>query len=769
MKNKVENGLDFKEFFKAIYSYKFSILIITLLSVIVAFLFQYYQQNIYKAKAVLEIANAGQSVNLANGDILNSAFGNNFSNIKTEIEKIKSISVTKRALKKVDLAHEYYAYLEYRDSGSLSLIGKIKNIFGKYKKVDIYNDTPFKLEVKNGDDIPFIVKPIDKNRFRLIVKNAYSKNGDRFSYDSVHKYSENINNKYFSIKIIKLKEPLYKKYILLKNNPNTLAKNIVKGLNVLRTEQNSNAIKIEYEDTTPQRAQKYVNAVADAYIEQNIEFKTQEATKKLEFINKQLAQITGSLQESTGKLEDFQTKQNFVDANQKVNQLIKNSSSISSSLQQLKLQREILQSLYNQVKNGDDIDSIAIVGFDSKNSPLIDMITRLQQAIVERKSLLETYTIHHPEVIKYTRVINQLKRSISKTLQTSLRVLNKKIAYNQQLLQREDAELSSLPKKERIFSNLKRDYLVNEKIYNYLLEKKSEITLIKESTISNNRVIDYATLQTKPIKPKRLLIVVLGFILGLGLGIIYAYIKNLSSTRVVDEYDIEHLAQENISAHIPHLKALKIGEVAVYKNLKSDFTEAFRNLRTELRFLINDNKKSHIFMVTSTQKDDGKSTVAVNLAAILGLSSKSVVLVDLNLREPILHKFAHVSNTIGVTNYLNAETSFIKIVQTNIFKNVDIITSGSSSNIPSELIDSQRFKDFIEKLKSYYDYIIFDTASIEKYSETKIISSYSDLAIHIVRANHTKKENLISLENLYKKLNKRFTIVLNDSSKIVKD
>jgi len=765
MEKKVEKGLDFKEFFKVVYNYKFSIIFITLFSTIIAFLFQYYQQNIYKAKAILEIGNTGQPVTLGNGDILNSAFGNGFSNIKTEIEKLKSISVTKKALEKVDFAHEYYAYLELRDSSNLSIFGKIKNLLGKYKKVDIYNESPFKLEVKNGYDIPFIVIPIDDNSFKLVVKKGISKDREKFSYAKVHRYSENIDTKYFSIKINKIKEPIYTKYIILQNDPDTLPKYVAKGLSVLRTEQTSNAIKIEYEDTTPQRAQKYVNAVTDAYIKQNIEFKTQEATKKLEFINKQLAQITQSLQESTNKLENFQTNQKFIDADKKVDLLVKKSTDLTSEIEGLNLQKDILQSLYNQVGNGDSIDSVAIVGFGSKNNLLIDMIRQLQQAIVEKKALLNVYTIHHPEVISYSTKIRQLKSSIIKTIKNSINVINKQIAYNQKLLEKEDKKLSNLPKQERLFSNLKRNNLVNEKIYNYLLEKKSEITLIKESTISSNRVIDYATLEDKPIKPKRLMIIVLGFILGLMFGVIYAYLRNLSGAKVIDNEDIENIANTKVITTIPHIRYLKENEIAIYKDLKSDITEVFRSLRAELRFLIKDNKESHTIMVTSLQKGEGKTTVATNLAAILGLAKKNVILVDLNLREPKVDKYVEINNKIGVTNFLNGEASFIKIIQTNALNGVDAITAGTSSNTPSELIESEYFRVLIQKLKEHYEYIVFDTASIDKYSETKIISSYSDIILHVTRANHTNRKRLAFVEELYKKVGKEFSVILNDSHK----
>ncbi len=752
--NKEEN-FTFQDFFKAIKRFKLSIFFFTILGFIVAFLYQYYQQNIYRAQAIVEISAPLRS---NNKDILSDAFSTPI-NIKTEMEVLQSRAVNSLALQKVDFAHQYYAYLEKRNSDTNNIIDLINNTFGKYKKVDIYDKTPFKIELKKGYGIPFIVQPIDQKRFELTVQ--YKDNNKTINYHNIHQYNQEVNTSYFTFTLKKLKEPKYKKYLILVENPQKLIDIIRNKLIIRRTDLTSNSIKIIFEDTIAKRAQKYVNAIADAYIKQNIDYKVQEANKKLQFIHKQLAQIIQKLKTSSQKLTQFESSQNIINLDEKSSFLVRKSSDIKSQLEKLLLQKDILNRLYTQLKRGNTTSTIAVAGIEANNAVLSSLVAKLQEALIEQKTLLARYTRYHPEVVKQSRIIYQLKQAIFKTIKTSLAVTNKKIERLKALLKQYDEKISHLPKQAQTLSNLKRNYLVSQKLYNYLLEKEAEISLIKESTLNNTRIIDYASTDLKPVKPKRKLILILGLILGFILGILQAFIrKELGSNTIQEDADeIEKKIQIPVIATIPHFSNLKKYTIGIYKDLNSKFAESFRILRTELKFLLN-NEKGKVITVSSYKKGEGKTTIAVNLAFILGLANKKTIIIDADLRNGDVAKYMQADESIGLTNYLLKELDIVHTIQLNLNKGVDVITTGPKNEIPSELLESKDFEKLINRLKQFYDYIIIDTPSYKDYADAKLLLLYSDINLFVVRSGYSENNILKKLKSI--KYSKRNYIVLND-------
>lgn len=749
-----KEGLNFQEFFRTIYKFKFSILFIIIFVTLLAFLYQYYKKDIYLEKAIIEISDSTASDGVKNGDILNSATLSQ-SNIKTEMEVLKSKSVNKLALKDVDFFHRYSVYLEPIESDRSNLFSNIKNIFSKYKQIDIYNNTPFVIDLKRGYNIPFIIKPIDKDRFLLEVKSL--------GYKRIHKYNKIISNSDFEFKLIKVKDPKYKKYVVVVKDLEAVLEELQSKLKIKRTDMTSNSLLIELEDTIPQRAQAYVNKLVKAYLEQNIKLRTKNAAKKLDFINQQLAQISKKLKSSTKDLEKFRASENAINLTADSNNLIKKVSDIESKLEQLKMQRDILLTLKNEVRSEKGIDKIAIFGFNQNDNTIINMIEKLRSAIVERAALLESYTIYHPEVKKYTREINQLKKSITDYINVSIKVTNQKIEKLNQLLNSSRLELTQLPKKEQQYGNLKRKYLINEKLYNYLLEKKAEVSIIKESVFSNVRVIDYASLDLNPIKPKRKMIILMGFILGIILGILQAFVRSLFAPKTIEGVSpkyIEDKYKVKVLASIAHSPNLKSNILEVNSNINSKFTESFRVLRAELKYIKSLQKRNKIITISSHREGEGKTTIALNLASILGLGGKKVLFLDADLRESTIETKVPINKNIGLTNYLKGETGLINIIQTEIAKGVDMITSGTKTNTPSELLESGRFDELLEELKKLYEYIIIDTPAFIKYVDAKELIYHSDLNIYVIRDGYSYVESYELLEAL-----KEFhetNVVLND-------
>ncbi|OYY25783.1 MAG: hypothetical protein B7Y63_09920 [Sulfurovum sp. 35-42-20] len=283
-------------------------------------------------------------------------------------------------------------------------------------------------------------------------------------------------------------------------------------------------------------------------------------------------------------------------------------------------------------------------------------------------------------------------------------------------------------------------------MYSYLLEKRSETAIIKASTVSKNRIIDRALLPEFPIKPKRKLIVLVGLILGLILGIALAFLREFLDDRIKEEEDVTKHTNVPILGNIPHIKESN-EKVFVSSSPKSAIAESFRNLRTNLQFMAK-GTQGHVIAVTSTVGGEGKTTVCINLGAIMSMSDKKTVILNLDMRKPTLHQRFGLTNEHGMSTLLAGRTKLADAIQHTEYANLDVISSGPVPPNPSELIQSELMEKILEKLREVYDVVILDTPPVGLVTDARTLMHFADTSIYVVRAGYSKKVFLKNVEKI---------------------
>ena len=721
-----EDEIDIREVFRTIYRYKIMIIFLVILFAAASSYYAYFKTNIYQASSTVEVGMNPRGYG-GGKDVLAMATEAGSMNAVTEMEIIKSRFLSEIALKEVNFSHKYYTTR-------------------RFKEVELYKNSPFVVGMNKGYYISFDFYPVDKKTYRLVVKEAKDKNGTVWSYDKTHAYNKEIITKYFHLNIVKTKEPQEAQYRFMIMDPEKMGSYVQGGISVNQVSKYSTILQISYSDNIALRAQEASNALSRAYISQSIEKKTKEATRKLAFIDKQLKNITENLKGSAVKLEEFKRTSNTVDLSAKAENIIRHMSEYETKLAEITIQEEMLSSLYTQVKAGADLESITISGLEMGTATLSPVVQKLQEAIMKKKVLREGYTELHPEVRKLRKTIIQLK----KVIVTTIKNLNKSIKERKYLLEKSIAKeqklLNKLPADERMFGQLQRKFVVNEKVYSYLLEKRLETEIIKASTVSKNRIIDEALLPGGPIKPKRKLIILVGLILGLILGIALAFLREFLDDRIKSEDDLVNIGDIPLVGLIPNIKE-DSEKIKVYNSPKSAVAEAFRNLRTNLQFMSN-YKSSHTIAVTSTVGGEGKTTICINIGAIMSMAGKKTVIMNLDMRKPTLHAKFGLSNKVGMSTLLSGSTSLGTVIQQSEYDNLDVITSGPVPPNPSELIQSELMEKILEKLKEAYDVIILDTPPVGLVVDAKTLMHHVDTSIYIVRADYSKKSFLRSIKEI---------------------
>lgn len=735
-----EDEIDIKEVFRTIYRYRYMIISLIILFGLASTYYAYFKTNIYKATATVEVGI--QSRGYGSQDMLTMATtGSGMYDPTKEVQIIKSRFLAEKAADKVNVTHRYYTTR-------------------RFKEVELYKDSPFEVGMLRGYGYSFKLIPIDDDRYRLILDEQIDSNGLAWSYNKIHKYGKEISTKEFHLNVIKKGVPQDESYRFVVYDPKKRGSIAQGGVSVTQPVKYSSILMISYEDNIPSRAQEFTNALASAYIEQNIERKTKEAEQRLTFIDKQLKEITENLKGSAIKLEEFKKTSNMVNLSSKAEIIIKQMSEYESKLSEITLQKELLSKLYKSVKSGENIESIALMGIESEALTVAGMIKELQDAILKKRILREDYTEMYPEVRKLKKTIQQLKKVIIETIKNLSQNMQEQQVLLEKSVLKMQKELNKLPADERMFGQLQRKFVVNEKIYSYLLEKRSETAIVKASTVSKNRVLDTALQPGTPIKPKRKLIVLVGLTLGLILGVALAFLREFLDDRIKSEEDIHKGTSVPLIGIIPNIDDGN-EKVKVFLAPKSAVAESFRNLRTNLQFMRNE-KKSHVIAVTSTVGGEGKTTTCINLGGIMSMADKKTVILNLDMRKPTLHEKFGLTNTVGMSTLLSERTSLNEVIQHSDYANLDIITSGPLPPNPSELIQGILMEKLLDKLREVYDVIILDTPPIGLVTDARTLMHLSDTSLYVLRSEHSQKTFLRNIEMLSKDNISGLGIIFND-------
>jgi capsular exopolysaccharide synthesis family protein len=726
--------INLKEIIDVILKNKLLILLITFLFLVGAYLVVYFSTPVYKTFGTVEIS-SGNNAN-ANDQVLQAL--NLYagpSNLNTEIEIIKSRSMVLKALNYVNFTKRYFIVHNFKTTEILS------------------KDFPFEIEIDKIKQFSLIIEPLNIQNAKLILFLNGKKDEKIITF-----------NKWVEVSDVKLKidkkksfkeEDQYKVVVL---NKVDVANTIKSKLIVSQVAPKASIIKVSFSDNIPQRDADFINALMKVYIKESVQKKTQQLDQTLKFIDNQLKIISKKLAESELALENFKKKNKVIDIPTEAQSIMQKLNDLQTTLNQIFLQENMIKFIQDKIN---EAKTTSLISADILNDQVLsDLISQLQQLLLKKQDLLIQYTSKHPAVIQINEQIRILKQMIVNRIENIKQVLEAKKKNIQLMINTYTKMLEKLPQNERKLVDLTRTYQVNEKIYSYLLEKRAATSLAKSSIVSDNRVIDTALVPKYPYKPKKKIILLIGFVLGLIVGVALAILKEFLSTKIKSVDDIKKLTDVAIIGTVPHFKNTS-RILKVFDSPKSAVSEAFRVIRTNIRFL--SPKDTEIITVTSTVSGEGKTTISSNIAGIYAMAGKKTILVNLDLRKPALHKVFGIENRLGLSNVLAGEKSIEEVIQKTDYENLSVIPSGPIPPNPGELLQSEKMDEIIEYLNKNYEIVVFDTPPVGLVVDSINILIRSDVNIYIFRANYSKKDFVKVLNDLKQNKNiKGLGIVVND-------
>lgn len=524
------------------------------------------------------------------------------------------------------------------------------------------------------------------------------------------------------------------------NSPMKVARVYCENLTIEPTSKTTSVAVISLKNSSLQRGQDFINQLLEMYNRNTNNDKNEIAQKTAEFIDERIDIISKELGNTEANLENFKRNAGITDLTSEAQIALTGNAEYEKKRVENRTQISLLEDLRKYIRGNEYEVLPSNVGL--QDAALVATIERYNEMLVERKRLLRTSTENNPAIVNLDTSIRAMKSNVQATLDGTLQGMLITKADLDREANRFSRRISDAPGQERQFVSIARQQEIKAGLYLMLLQKREENAIALAATANNAKIIDEAIADDIPVSPKRKIIYLIALVLGVGIPVGIIYLIGLTKFKLEGRADVEKLTTVPIVGDIPLTdeKNEKDGSIAVFENQNNLMSETFRNIRTNLQFMLQNDKK--VILVTSTVSGEGKSFISANLAISLSLLGKKVVIVGLDIRKPGLNKVFRLSTKEkGITLYLaNPDTDLMSLVQpSDVNKNLSILPGGTVPPNPTELLARDGLEKAIEILKKNFDYVILDTAPVGMVTDTLLIGRVADLSVYVCRADYTHK------------------------------
>ena len=530
------------------------------------------------------------------------------------------------------------------------------------------------------------------------------------------------------------------------NRPFSVAKGYAGSLSITPTSKATSVVTVSLKNSNTQRGKDYIDKLLEMYNINANNAKNEVAQRTAEFIDERIGIISKELGSTERDLENFKRSAGITDLTSEAQIALAGNAEYEKKRVENQTQINLVMDLQRYLQGTEYEVLPSNVGL--QDAGVAGAIDRYNEMVSERNRLLRTSTESNPAIVNLNASIRAMRGNIQTTLDATLKGLEITRADLAREAGRYSRRISDAPTQERQFVSIARQQEIKSGLYLMLLQKREENAIVLAAIANNAKIIDEAQADGAPISPKRMTIYLTALVFGLGIPVGIIYLIGLTRFKIEGRVDVEKLTSLPVIGDIP-LADEKTGSIAVFENQNNLMSETFRNVRTNLQFMLENGK--NVILVTSTISGEGKSFISANLAISLSLLGKKVVIVGLDIRKPGLNKVFNIPRKEhGITQYLtNPTINLIDLVQpSDINKNLYILPGGTVPPNPTELLARDGLEKAVETLKKNFDYVILDTAPVGMVTDTLLIGRVADLSVYVCRADYTRKAEFTLINEL---------------------
>ena len=573
------------------------------------------------------------------------------------------------------------------------------------------------------------------------------------------------------------------------------------GAITVSPKRDTDMIELKIRALSPFEASFVANTWMETYRELDIQESRGEVSEVLDFLVEKLEEVKEAMTASEEDLKRFKETERVTELTAETRQLIERTAQFEADFQNAETDLEANEKRLIHLKDQMDESQKALAEeATSLSSPVILALEQQMAELIGRKAMLDKQvegaglsseygTSELEQRIKgiKEKIVEERQKMVagggaainpllfSETIFTNIlqietenKALKAKTGRLGEIVRQYDRELNALPQKSLKLAQLRRETAVNNNIYMMLREKAEENRIAEAGRIGTVRIVDYAKPPKDPVSPRKKMNLLLGIMVGLGLGVGLTFIREYLDTSLKSIEDVErlgfpvlgsipfisperadrHIKDQNGNGEIKQIEARLITHLAP----KSPISEAYRTLRTNIQYTKID-RPIKSALVSSSGPGEGKSTSVANLAITFAQMGTKTLLVDTDLRRPVLHAIFGQSNSDGLTNILVGKITFEQGIKPLMIDNLDLVTSGTLPPNPSELLASGAMDTFLQEATARYGIILFDSPPVIAVTDAAVLARKLDGVVLVVKSGGTGRDALLRSRILLNNVN----------------
>ena len=665
----------------------------------------------------------------------------------SEIELIRSDEVIQRALSILPMQVSYYET-------------------GKVLTDEMYNNTPFEVIFSVNDSglynqvFPMVVNndgtyTIDNPHAGVQpVKRTLGEAYETPLFDFVVKLADRYDGDHRSL--------LNRDFSFIVNSRSTLVREIQSGLGVYITNPRAGIISITMRHRKPGKAADIANALAEVYIEYDRERQKKSTDNILALLKRHIDTISKELLAHENIIKEFRLGQRLINPETEQDFLFKQISALEDERAMLNEELNSILWIEHYVTEGGSLSALSVDVVQSAYQGYMAYINDLQRLESERTLLLLDVGSEHIKVKYYDERIRESKRNLLDNLDNAKRKLQFQLDNNSRRIKEIESQFQGLPEVEAEYFRLSRESESKQKFYLQMKERQTEYEIIRAGIVANFIILDRAK-GGLLIAPKKRRIQLVGLFAGFALGFGLVVLRYLTQNKILSVQDVEDNSDIPLIGVIPRVRRRHdVSGVMVLSSTRSTVSEAFRTVRTNMEF-VSSGPGPKLIAVTSTVSGEGKTFVSVSMAGVISLTGKRVVIIDLDMRKPRVHRAFGIENLKGMSTVLIGRHTIDEAVVNSKYDFLDVIPSGPVPPNSAELIISRKLKDVLEELKSRYDVVVIDTPPVGVVADALELLKVVDIPVYVFRSEYSNRDFINFPNKLYEdKRVPQLTLVLND-------
>lgn len=738
---------------KYVFLKKLPIFLLIFISIIfIVYVFLRYSQPVYESKTIIQIEEETKT------NLIFQLEGQQNEQLSKKIELLRSKVFIQNVLSQLPLDVSYFVRGQiltheiYRQSPYVVNYRVLDNsIYGEEINLRHLDNSTFQINYQNSK----------KSRLNEVSKNIELNNWYRFQeFEVLIELSDNPA----------AKQELFDRqnqYFFIINNPEHIYRKYVGQITSTVLSEVSRSLQVSVRCRNSLKASDIANTIATQFQYFDIERKSKSANSILVFIEEQLTSVQNKLAELQNEIVSYKLQHNISDFNDTKEQGMQSSiNSLRDEIARFEFEQSLLEGVYKELTSKETIDPILLITILSGSTyqgQFSTYINSLSQLITRKDQLLKQA---NPNSTFINSIDNQIKSQKEFFIKTLQRIIKNNDIRISELKSRYDKELNQVLFTDNVLSleflQLEQQYAITEQFYNQLIQKKIEFSILRAGFVPENIILEKALPHGTIVFPNKNKFYTIAIIISVILSLMLLTFYYINYNGIVNASEINKYTTLPVLGVVPKfLVDIPLSHFVVEKYPRSILAESFRSIRSNLQF-INNQAGSKVISITSTMSGEGKTFFSINLAGALAVSGNKVIIIDLDLRKPNVHKYLKLQNEKGMSTILSRQCLYSDCIQTTRNENVSFISAGPIPPNPSELIQNGEIDSLLESLKKDYDYIFIDNPPIGLVSDSLTTIQKADFPIFILRANYSKRNFLTLPEKIHTVYGiKSLSIVLN--------